>query len=172
MVSDTTSNHSSITSDPNVIRLHKTKGSPLSILPMKVLLRAYLISFVSTSPTLLSLSLRLLSFIAHSKSSLLDPDRNPILCFVVKQTFYAHFCAGETPVEVKRTVDDLKAMGCDGVILGYAREAVVDEKGSRPICLDIDGSREEVDQWKRGNLETVELAEHGDYVAVKYGIHS
>ena len=172
VVSHASSNHSSITPEPNVIGAQKAKVSPLSILSTKVLLRSYLISFVSTSSTLLSLSLRLLSFVAHSNSPLLNPDRNRVLRYVVKQTFYVHFCAGETPVEVKRTVDNLKAMGCDGVILGYAREVVIDEKGSVPICLETNGSCEEVDKWKRGTLEAVKLAERGDYVAVKYIIPS
>ena len=172
VVSHTSSNHSSVIPEPNVIGQAKVRKSSLSILSTKVLLRSYLISFVSISPILLGLSLRLLSFVAHSKSPLLNPDRNRILGYVVKQTFYAHFCAGETPLEVKKTVDDLKAMGCDGVILGYAKEAVIDEKGSGPVCLDIDGSREEVDKWRRWTLETVKLAERGDFVAVKYIILS
>ena len=167
-VGHASSTRNSVAPEPSVIGLHKARHSPLSVLSAKVLLRSYLVSFVSTSSALLNLSLRLLSFVAHSNSPFLNPDRNHILRYVMKQTFYAHFCAGETPVEVKRTVDGLKAIGCDGVILAYAREVVMDGKGSGQICLDIKGSCEEVDRWRRGNLETVKLAERGDYVAVKY----
>ena len=168
LISHLSSSHNSVLSRPDAIRLRNPKESPLSLLSTKVLLRSFLISFVSTSSILFPLSLQLLSLLVRSKSLLFNPDRNRILHYVLKQTFYAQFCAGETPAEVKKTVDGLKAMGCDGVILCYAKEAVIEGEGSRLICTDNDGSRDEVDRWKEGTLETVKLAERGDYVAVKY----
>ena len=147
---------------------------PLSLLPFPTLLRSYALTALSSYPLLLTPSLRLLSFVAHSPSALLSPDRNPILHWILKKTFYAQFCAGETPKEVQRTVRGLKGMGYKGVILAYGKEIVL-EKGekiqisstapSAEISADIG---EEVNTWKEGTLKTVEMAEGGDFIGLKF----
>ena len=100
---------------------------PLSILPFSTLLRSYAITTLSCTPWLLAPSMRILTALAHSSSPFLNPDRNPLLHWVLKKTFYAQYCAGESPREVRRTVDGLKRMGYTGAILGFAREVVLDE---------------------------------------------
>lgn len=80
----------------------------LSLLAFPTLLRSYLVSTVSSSPLLLAPCLRFLSLLAHSTSPWLQ--RNPALQLILKQTFYKHFCAGETPAEVQRTAADLKSL--------------------------------------------------------------
>ena len=59
-------------------------------------------------------------------------------------------------------------MGFQGVILGYAREVVMEE-GKTVGQEDRMGNDTtvEVNAWKQGTLETVRLAEEGDYVALK-----
>lgn len=144
---------------------------PLSCLPLSTLLRSYLVTYISSRPVLLSPALRLLSFLAHSKSPLLNPDANPLIRLLLKKTLYAQFCAGETPAEIKRTVEGLKSMGYPGVILAYAREVVMDEdeatalsEGSKPSA----DSKDEVNQWEMGTIDTVKLATSDDYVGVKF----
>lgn len=144
---------------------------PLSLLPMPVLLRSYALTALSSYPLLLSPSLRLLSLVAHSSSALLNPDRNPLLHYLLRKTFYAQFCAGETKTEVQKTVTGLKTMGYKGVILAYGKEIVL-EKGEK---VDVTSSQsagstaeEDVQHWKEGTLETVQMAEEGDMIGLKF----
>ena len=147
---------------------------PLSLLPFPVLLRSYALTAMSTYPLLLSPSLRVLSYVSNSSSALLNPDRNPVIRYILKKTFYAQFCAGETMEEVKRTVKGLKAMGYQGVILGYGREIVLKKDNTLEACsapstnVEEDRNEDMVQAWKEGNLKTVEMAEEGDFIALKF----
>ena len=147
---------------------------PLSLLSFPVLLRSYALTAVSTYPLLLSPSLRVLSYVANSSSALLNPDRNPIIRYLLKKTFYAQFCAGETMDEVKRTVKGLKDMGYKGVILGYGREIVLKKDNTLEACsapstmVEVQRNEDVVQAWKEGNLKTVEMAEEGDFIALKF----
>lgn len=146
---------------------------PLSILPLKLLLRGIAINSVSCSPILLTPSLKAMDIVAHSKSAVLNPDRNPLLKWGLKNTFYAHFCAGETEPEVKKTIKTLKDMGYAGVMLCYAKEVVLDAEAAKE--LEASGGKatdatiqNEILPWKKGTLATVALAEPGDFVALKF----
>ena len=146
---------------------------PLSLLPFPILLRSYALTALSTYPLLLSPSLRVLSYVANSSSALLNPDRNPIIRYLLKKTFYAQFCAGETIDEVKRTVKGLKDMGYKGVILGYGREIVLKKDNKLEACsppteVEVQHNKDVVQAWKEGNLKTVEMAEEGDFIALKF----
>lgn len=123
---------------------------------------------------LLPPSLALMSALANSTNAVFNPDRNPLLKMFLKKTFYAQYCAGENAVEVRRTVDGLKEIGFTGVILGYAREVVLSEEQTRDLAAcaaDGDAAeecvREEVIPWAAGTMETVRLAQPGDFVALK-----
>lgn len=147
--------------------------APLSILPLHVIVRSLLTSTISSSPILLPPSLWLMSVLAHTASPLLNPDKNPLLRFFLKNTFYAQFCAGETPAEVGRTIKGLKDIGFSGVILGYAKEVVLTDAQKKELSACSEGKiaeeciRNEIIPWARGTLETVQLAEPGDFVALK-----
>ena len=146
---------------------------PLSLLPFTSLVRSYLIASISSSPALLSLCLRLFSTLARSPSPILNPDRNPILRYLVKKTFYAQYCAGETSNEVERTISDLRKVGYEGVILAYARE--FDVSAGQLGTAETKNATEangEIEAWKKGTLETVSLASKGDFVALKYACSS
>lgn len=114
-----------------------------------------------------------MNVLAHSTVPMFNPDKNPLLRYVLKKSFYAQFCAGETPAEVQATINRLKKIGFTGVILGYAREVdlICKEAGG----VDSVSGREtqevvnnEVAPWTEGTLETVRLAQPGDFVALKY----
>ena len=147
---------------------------PLSLLPFPSLLRSYAITAFSTYPLLLSPSLRILSYIAKSSNAFLNPDRNPVFHYLLKKTFYAQFCAGETMEEVRKTVKGLKDLGYKGVILGHGREIMLEKNSEIESCSapSIDAERCDagtvVQIWKEGNLRTVEMAEEGDFVALKF----
>lgn len=151
------------------------ESPPLSVLPFSSLMRSIFINTVSSSPVLLPPSLKIMSVLANSNSPILNPDRNPILHWFLKKTFYAHFCAGENAREVLKTVNALKKSGFKGVILGYAKEVVLNEKASTALRLGGNSavSKSQIEQeilpWKKGTLETVSMTEPGDFVAVKCG---
>jgi proline dehydrogenase len=123
---------------------------------------------------LLSPSLAIMNTLAHSTAPVLSPDKNPLLRFFLKKTFYRQFCAGENAVEVKRTIGELKSMGFKGVILGYAREVVLDQKQKDNLesCGEGEAAeaciRNEIMPWAKGTLETVKLTSPGDFVALKF----
>lgn len=115
-----------------------------------------------------------MSTLAHSKAAFLSPDTNPVLRFFLKHTFYKQFCAGENDREVRYTIDSLKSLGYKGVILGYAREVVMDESQASGLesCGDYSKVeaciRNEITPWAKGTLETVRLASPEDFVALKF----
>ncbi|GKT52509.1 putative proline--tRNA ligase [Colletotrichum spaethianum] len=149
--------------------------SPLSVLPLHMILRSLLTTTISSSPVLLPPSLWVMSVLAHTANPLLDPGKNPLLRFLLKNTFYAQFCAGETPAEVRRTIDGLKDIGFTGVILGYAKEVVLSTAQTKDLAAcGGEGEkaeecvRNEVTPWARGTMQTVRLAQPGDFVALKF----
>lgn len=137
---------------------HSTPPSPLSVLPLKVVLRSLFVSAVSSSKPLLPPSLYLMSILASSTTPLLSPSKNPLLGFLVRKVVYDQFCAGETPREVDRAIAGLKDLGYSGVMLCYAKE--IEREDSRPSDV-------QVKQWTKGMLETIALAQAGDFVALK-----
>lgn len=147
---------------------------PLSCLPLSTLIRSYTITSVSSIPFLLNPSLSLLTFLTRTKNPLLNPDRNPILHFLLKKTFYAQFCAGETPGEVRRTIEGLKHTGYEGVILGHAKEVVLSKEEAEGLGASEDDpsqtaiNAQEIQQWKQNIIDTVDLSQKGDFVALKF----
>lgn len=102
---------------------------------------------------------------------MLNPDRNPILHFLVKRTVYAQFCAGETADEVDQTIKKLKRMGYRGVMLGYAREVCLDKNQAQTMTCTVnqeDLNASAISSWTRGTLCTVEMAQPGDFVSIKF----
>jgi hypothetical protein len=98
---------------------------------------------------------------------MMNPDRNPVLKLLVKLLFYNTFAAGESSVKVKGTIDNLRKMGCYGVILGYARETMEGHSQSQntPSQASLGTG---IAQWKAGNLQTVEMVGENDLVSIKY----
>ncbi|QKX53552.1 uncharacterized protein TRUGW13939_00631 [Talaromyces rugulosus] len=152
-------------------------GSSLGILPLSTIIRSLSITTVTSIPALLMPALASLSFVAESKAKVLDPDQNSILKTALRQTIYSQFCAGEAPDEVETTISDLKGLGYAGVILGYGREVVMDEHEARALesreaheAARRDAARQahEVLEWKEGTLQTLALAQEGDFVALKF----
>lgn len=149
--------------------------SPLSVLPTGVLLRSFFINAVSSRPYLLSPSLYILSKISKSKSGvILNVDRNPLLRWIMKNTFYKQFCAGESGRETRSTMDLLQNLGFRGTILTYAKETVFDFHSNSSFGQGVSNSAKEgencpsIEAWRTGNMETVNLLKEGDQLAMKY----
>lgn len=159
----------------STIQSPKPSSTPLAVLPTKTLLRSLLISTISTKSFLLTPALGVLGFLTRSKSRFFNPDKNPLLHFVLKKSFYEHFCAGENEKEVRRTVQNIKDMGFKGVILTYAREVVVDRTvedksgtaGSDGEIIVTDQDLVDIESWEKGVLHTVEMIGEHDFLALK-----
>ena len=147
----------------------QSSNPPLSLLPFKSLVRSYLINALSANQLLLNLSLRTLSLLAFSKSPFLSPDRNPVLRLLLKKTFYAQFCAGETRTEIQQTVNGLKSIGFSGAILAYAKEVVAHKGQDLSKCKSLDDgiASADVESWKQGNLKTIDLTDSGEFIGLK-----
>lgn len=115
-----------------------------------------------------------MKFLATSRSRLLNPDHNRLLHALLKKTFYVQFCAGETPAETKGTIQQLKAMGYKGVVLGHAREFVLTRDEMEALEApsgDLKFSQQDLDevrQWRDDTLQTINLTQKGDFVALKF----
>ncbi|KAE8151341.1 FAD-linked oxidoreductase-like protein [Aspergillus avenaceus] len=158
------------------IRWSRSQLPPHSLLPTKMLLRSLLVATISSHRWLLTPALKFLSLIAHPRVSVLDVTKNPVLHGIVKSTFYNHFCAGENGTEVRSTIGNIKDMGFKGVILTYAREIVVD--ASKQVAETTtstpktessteSANNPDIEAWRRGVLETVEMVGEGDILALK-----
>ena len=157
------------------------KPPPLAILPLPYLLRSYLLALVSTTPMLLNPSLTILSTLTHSRSRFLSPEHNPLLRWLLKRTFYAHFCAGENEREVSSTVRGLDQLGFQGVILTYAKEVEAGEGESpevqkrnhndaQKVSFNISpAGLSAVNAWRDNTLLTLKMASPTtDLVALKF----
>ncbi|KAK3392859.1 FAD-linked oxidoreductase-like protein [Podospora didyma] len=148
--------------------------APLAVLPLTNVIRSLATTTISSSPFLLAPSLAVMSILAHTTNPVLNPDKNPLLRYFLKKTFYAQFCAGEKPAEVRQTIESLKKIGFSGVILGYAKEVVLTDAQSKDLASSGSGAaaqecvRTEVNPWAAGTVETVLLASPGDFVALKF----
>jgi hypothetical protein len=101
----------------------------------------------------------------RSKSPLMNLESNRVLSWLLKKTFYAQFCAGETPEEVEKKVEELKGLGYEGVILEFALEVL--EGDASKISPDSEETRHEIERWKQGMLDSIKLASSGDFVGYK-----
>ncbi|KAL3471542.1 FAD-linked oxidoreductase-like protein [Aspergillus californicus] len=144
----------------------KLTTSPLAKLPLSSVLRSMLILSVSSSTLLLKPCIATLSVLAHPKTPLLDVAKNPLLNLLVKHTLYKQFNAGENKLEVQRSILSIKQLGYRGVLLGYAREVLVGENNIN--LSDEKAIRAEIQMWLDGTLQTVDMAQEGDFVALKF----
>ena len=131
----------------------------LAGLPLSQVLRTYFITSVSSSPTLLGASTSLLRQMLNSRNPLFRIDRNPLMRALLWETFYKQFCAGETKAQVTKTCNELRDQGYAGVILEYAMEVLADAEGNEA---------EDVAIWRKGMLDTVQMAAPGDFVGLKW----
>lgn len=138
---------------------------PLAKLPLSTVLRSLMVLSISSSPLLLKPCIYTLSRLAQPRSALWDVSKNPLLHFLVKHTIYKQFNAGENKAEVQQSIRNIKDLGFRGVLLGYAREVLVGE--NQDAELDAKTAQAEVQMWLDGTMKTVDMAQEGDFVALK-----
>lgn len=142
----------------------------LERLPTKSILRSLTLGALFTTPYLFKPGFSVLRKVADSTSVFLNPDANPLLRAIIKPLIYDAFCAGRTKNEIYRTRDTIKRMGYSGVILCYGRENVIEALNN----LAPDGNNHaasddvEIEQWRNGNLDTLDMIGEGDWLGIKY----
>ncbi|KAL5119204.1 proline dehydrogenase [Pleosporales sp. CAS-2024a] len=135
----------------------------LARLPTSTVLRSYLITGMSSSPALLGLCFSLLRKMLDSKSYLMSIERNPVLAQILKKTFYAQFCVGEKKDEVVANTNFAReVLGYDGILFEYALEVL---GGTTPTAAE---TAQEIEVWRTGMLQSVEMAKEGDFVGLKW----
>ncbi|RMD41182.1 hypothetical protein DV735_g3961, partial [Chaetothyriales sp. CBS 134920] len=141
------------------------ESSSLKKVPTWNLLRSLVVSFFLTRPLLLKPGMAFMTKVANSQSALLNPDLNPLLRLIIKPFIYDHFCAGTHKAEIQKNITQIKNLGFAGVILCYAKEVLLGEGNA---ALGTQGQREaEIQNWLKGNLETVDMLEPGNWIGIK-----
>ena len=142
--------------------------SGLERVPTSAIVRSLFLGLLLSSPTLSRIGFKLLGKMTYSRSTLLNPDANPVLRAIVKPLFYDQFCAGTNRKEVFKTRDSIRRLGYAGVILCYGKEIQM----SRSNELQSTGGKYanqalEIEQWKIGNLKTLGMVAEGDWIGLK-----
>lgn len=99
-----------------------TSGSdrPLKDIPSSSLINTLTVFWLCSFPSLVNQSMNILNLLPKLRLT-------PVSNFVIKNSFYKQFCAGETSNEVIRTINDLEKRNI-GAILDMALEADVSDK--------------------------------------------
>lgn len=146
------------------------KGPALARLPTSSVLRSLFLGAFFSSPVLFMPGFTLLKKISTSPSYLWNPDKNPVLRAIFKPLVYNQFCAGTNPSETQAKISQIKHLGFSGVILSYGREGQIHEASPGSDITDRSAScgDQELELWKRGNLETLDMITAGDFLGIKY----
>lgn len=170
---------SSVASSPALVDTRAAQGNtfaqprtlsapPLARLSTASILRSLLLSTFFTSPLLFRLGFAVFHKVANTQSAWLNPDQNPLLRTTIYPLVYKQFCAGRSKAEITQTSAEIRGLGFSGVVLCYGREVQIES--DKFVGYDeIKGATMavEIDQWAKGNLETLDMVEKGDWLGIK-----
>lgn len=141
---------------------------PLAAMPNAALLRSLAFTTIM-STSLLKPAMQFMKLIASHDAKFFSPERNPIINMLLRPTFYSQFAAGENEQQVGKTIQTIKNQGFTGVILGYAREVVVDiyDRTPQPVDKPTSAELRDIELWKQGTLRTLRMLSAGDFLAIK-----
>lgn len=142
---------------------------PLALLPMPMLVRSAGLLSVMASPMLRRPALAILGRAVSNKGFLMNPNKNPVMRYLLTKTLYDQFCAGRTTEEIQRTMTTLRKMGYSGIILGNGRDVVlpIGETQTSAIKQYKQLDYDNVETWKVKTLATLRYLGAGDYLALK-----
>ena len=69
-----------------------------------------------------------MGLMAVDNARLFTPQKNLLIQFALRSSFYKQFAAGENEVEVGKTIRRMKRQGFSGVILGCAWKLLLQER--------------------------------------------
>ena len=171
-----TSNNVSLTNKrlaifPDRSELRAAEPLALARLPTASIFRSLLLGAFFSSSILFTPGFALLKTIANSPSRILNPDKNPVLRAIIKPLVYDQFCAGTNRSEILSRILQIRSLGFSGVILCYGKEIQIQKPG-QPQVENLRDSHQALDQelelWKQGNLETLDMLGDRDYLGIKY----
>ncbi|KAL8848632.1 MAG: hypothetical protein Q9221_006357 [Calogaya cf. arnoldii] len=150
-------------------RAAKASNQALARLPTSSILRSLLLGSFFSSSFLFISGFALLKKISNSNSKIWNPDKNPILRAIVKPLIFDQFCAGTNRPEIKAKSAQIKALGFSGVMISYGRESQTEQQSLQENTPDLNKARkdQELEWWRRGNLETLDMISEGDYLGIK-----
>ena len=88
-----------------------------------------------------------------------DIDKNPVLNFALRETFYKQFCGGENKQALREHMKKEASVGYHGVMMEYALEVLKDAGKGNELA--------DVAVWRQGLLDSIDAARPGDYVGLK-----
>ncbi|KAG8624284.1 hypothetical protein KVT40_007351 [Elsinoe batatas] len=161
---------SDASSSPPPLTSPSDQRSALARLPTTGIVRSLILGSFLASPLLFNPGLAFLQRITRSKSLLLNPDRNWLLRAVIKPLIYDQFCAGTHEAEIRKRVAAIRDLGFSGVLLAYGKEIQIYEKNNTSAEQVVAASKhdEELELWKKGNLQTLDMLEENDVLAMKF----
>lgn len=136
-----------------------TPGRTLQALPTTTLVR----SLVVLSATVLPAKL-LASLVRLTKKHVGIIESVGPLRWTFKKLLYDNFCIGFRKDEIRAKTQELRRVGFTGIVLANAREA-------QPTTDSYVGSvidDVQCEEWIRNNLESVQQAEPGDYIGLRF----
>ncbi|KAK7528216.1 proline dehydrogenase [Phyllosticta citriasiana] len=144
----------------------------LSYLPFSQIVKTYLVTLALSNPILYRLCFSALHLLAYPPHPVLDPDKNRVLGYLLKKTFYSQFCAGQSKAEVERTAATVRSVGYDGLSLEFALEVLLDDiecsSADKTPGADSDETARQIEMWRTGALQTVEMVREGEFAALKW----
>ncbi|KAK5102620.1 proline dehydrogenase [Lithohypha guttulata] len=140
--------------------------SPLARLPTSSILRSLFLSIFFTNAALFRPGLAIFGKIANSRSAWLNPDNNPLIRPITRKLIYDQFCAGKNRDEISNTSSMIRDQGFTGIALTYGREVQLDKHNKTHGCQK--SQEVEIEEWKNGNLETIDMIGRGDWLALKF----
>lgn len=156
---------------PGTSQADKTDTSLLARLPMSTIIRSLLLGSIFRYPSLSTVGVSFMKKLTAARWKILSPDKNAVLNAIIKSLIYNQFCAGTTPNEIQKTKSRIKSLGFSGIILCYGKEIQVQTSGVNGTKLveSVRATMEaEVNTWKDGNLNTLDMVGTGDFLGIKY----
>ncbi|KAK6373767.1 proline dehydrogenase [Exophiala oligosperma] len=159
---DTATSTPLLSSEKGLDPSYTLRKRPLRKLTSADLVRSLIVLSVSTLPKPLLLALvgtakRNAKFIEHSR----------LLRWLMKKTFYEHFCIGSSQSEILSRTAALRRMGMSGIVLTYAREAPATSNPYNTTPTVLTDADSDLQDWITSNLHTIQMLTPGDYIALR-----
>lgn len=139
--------------------VNKSTRRALEGIPTTTLVRSLIVLSATALPA------RLLAFLIRmTKRNVGIIESIGVLRWTFKKMLYDNFCIGHQKDEIYTKTQELRRIGFTGIVLANAREAqMTDETNIGSVIDDA-----QCEEWVTNNLESVEQAEAGDYVGLRF----
>lgn len=131
----------------------------LQAIPTNTLVRSLVVLSATALPA------RLLAFLIRlTKKRVVIIESVGPLRWAFKRLLYDNFCIGSHKDEIRAKTQELRRIGFTGIVLANAREAQpTTDFHVGSVIYDV-----QCEEWVNNNLESVQQAEPGDYVGLRF----